>query len=222
MRLHLRQIEVRPGISVEQRGGVVKEVQAEVEEGRGDRLVVDEHMSLEQMPTARAHDQRRCTLVEPVRLAVGILERELTADGVDQVALPCYDVLPCGRQRILEVGHETARTRVERIDHHLALDRTGDLDAAVLEIARRGRDSPLALADARRGLEKPRRCAGIELALPLSARTEERLARGVELPVETRDKRERVVREDALGVGRTPVRCLDALRCASRHVCPRM
>ena len=37
---------------------------------------------------------------------------------------------------------KTLRARVERVDHHLALDRPGDLDAPVVQVGRGGRDTP--------------------------------------------------------------------------------
>ena len=65
---------------------------------------------------------------------------------------------PGGGVRVLEVGHEAARARVERVDHELAVGRAGDLDAAVEVVARRRGDLPVALADlARLGEEVERR-----------------------------------------------------------------
>jgi DNA-binding transcriptional LysR family regulator len=40
---------------------------------------------------------------------------------------------PSRAERVLEVGHEHLRAGVQRVDDHLALDRAGDLDAAVLQ-----------------------------------------------------------------------------------------
>ena len=66
---------------------------------------------------------------------------------VDQVRLALDHVRPGRRVRVLEVGHEDLRARVERVDHHLPLGRAGDLDAPVLEVGRRLGDLPVALAD---------------------------------------------------------------------------
>src|SRR5213076_163427 len=83
-------------------------------------------------------------------------------------------VLPGGRVRILEVGHEDVRARVERVDHHLPVDRARDLDAAAPEVARGGRDLPaVVLADMSRLFEEVGQRAGGELALALRAAGEQ-------------------------------------------------
>ena len=74
MALHLGQVEVRSTAARDQLLRVVEEVQTEVEEAAGDRRPIDFHMLLDQMPAARAHEQRRNLLVEPVFLAVGVRE----------------------------------------------------------------------------------------------------------------------------------------------------
>ena len=51
---------------------------------------------------------------------------------------------PGRRVRVLEIGHEHFRAGVERVDHHLAIGRPGDLDAAVLQIRRDRRAGPIA------------------------------------------------------------------------------
>ena len=144
MALELGQVEVRPGPAVELLAGVVEEREPEVEQRGRDGLAVDEHVALGQVPAARAHDERRDLVVQAVALAV-LVELDRPADGVVQVALPVDDVRPGGRVGVLEVGHEDARARVERVDHHLAVDRAGDLDAAVAAGRRGGgatRQSP--------------------------------------------------------------------------------
>ena len=99
------------------------------------------------------------------------------------VALAVDDVLPGRRARVLEVGHEDLRARVERVDHHLAVDRSRDLDAAVDEIRRRRRDAEVL------------RRAG-ELTRPaLAPPGEQPLALGVQLAVEALDERERLPRQ---------------------------
>src|SRR3712207_7157167 len=45
-------------------------------------------------------------------------------------------VLPCRRQRVLEVGHEDLRAGVEAIDRHLRISRAGDLDSSVVKVGR--------------------------------------------------------------------------------------
>ncbi len=58
MALQLGQVEVGAGAAVEQRAGVVEEVQAKVEQRGRDRLTIDQDVLLDQMPAARPHHQR--------------------------------------------------------------------------------------------------------------------------------------------------------------------
>ena len=55
--------------------------------------------------------------------------------------------MPGGRIRVFEVRHEHAGAGVQRIDDHLAVDRAGDLHAAVEQVLRDGRDRPFRFAD---------------------------------------------------------------------------
>ena len=69
-----------------------------------------------------------------------------------------------GEFGILEIGHEDAGAGIERVDHHLAVGRPGDLDAAVLEIGGDRRHGPFAFADgARLGQEIGQRALVEEL-----------------------------------------------------------
>src|SRR4051812_36578649 len=89
----LRQVEVRAGAAVEQRMRVVEAREPEVEEARGDRSAVDEHMPLVQMPCARPDDERRRLARQPVRL-LRRLERDRLPYGVTEVLMPGDDVRP--------------------------------------------------------------------------------------------------------------------------------
>jgi hypothetical protein len=162
--LELRQVEVRPRLAVELLPCVVEDREPEVEERRRDRLAVEQHVPLGQMPPARAHDERRRLIVQPVALLARV-ELDRPPDRVTQVPLALDAVLPGRRARVLEIGHEHARARVEGVDHHLAVDRARDLDPPVAQVGRRRRDLPLALADVfRLGREVGQR-AGVELSL---------------------------------------------------------
>jgi hypothetical protein len=122
----------------------VEEVEAEVEQARRDRCAVDLDVALDEVPASRPHDEGRQPIVEPVRLALGAVERELPTDGRPKGRLATDDVRPRRRQRVLEIGHEDAGARVEGVDHHLRLGRAGDLDPPIVEIGRCRRDGPLA------------------------------------------------------------------------------
>src|SRR5262245_11308648 len=104
-------------------------------------------MLLDQMPAAWSYEQRRRLLVESVLFAIWIREADRAADGVVEVDLTLDAVFPCGGIGVLEIGHEDTRAGIERVDDHLAVHRTGNLDAAVLQIRWDRRDSPRALAD---------------------------------------------------------------------------
>src|SRR5260221_8828979 len=59
MTLHFRQIKIRAAAALQQFGGIVEEIQTEVEQAAGNRLAVHENVLLWQMPAARTHEQRR-------------------------------------------------------------------------------------------------------------------------------------------------------------------
>ena len=67
--LQLRQVEVRPAAAGDRLPRRVEHVQAEVEQAARHRLAVDEHVALGQVPAARADEQRRDLVVQPVALA---------------------------------------------------------------------------------------------------------------------------------------------------------
>src|SRR5450759_771744 len=149
----LGQVEVRAAALSEKPPGVVKEVKAEVEEAARNGLAVDLNLFLVQMPAARPHKQGRDLVVESVFLALGAGEIDPPLDGVDQVDLPFHEVRTGGRVRVLEIRHEHAGTRVERVDQHLAVGWAGDLHAPVLQVLRSRGDLPLRLAN-RFGISK--------------------------------------------------------------------
>src|SRR3546814_3951931 len=66
---------------------------------------------------------------------------------VEQICLPLDDIGPAWRRRVLEVGHENLRARVERVDHHLAVCRAGNLYAAIEEVGGNVADPPIPGAD---------------------------------------------------------------------------
>src|SRR5262249_30201482 len=86
------QVEVGAGVALAESADIVEEVKPKVEEAGGDRLAIDEDMSLRQVPTSRAHQQGGDLLVESVLLALGAGEGEGPPDRVDQVELPLHHV----------------------------------------------------------------------------------------------------------------------------------
>ena len=167
MALELGQVEVRARAGGAQPLGAMEHVEAEVEQPGRHRLAVDEDVLLEQVPAARPDEQRGDLVVQAVLLLARV-ERDRALDRVDQVRLALDAIRPGGRVRILEVGHEHLRAGVERVDHHLPIDRPRDLDAAVLEVGGRLGDAPRAvLADVLRLREEVGQPALVDLGLSL-------------------------------------------------------
>jgi hypothetical protein len=98
--------------------------------------------------------------------------------------------------RILEIGHETARLRIQRVDEHLAIDGSGDFDAAIGKVARHFGDAPIAAADASRLRQEIGKLALIELDLPLFPSEEQRLAPLVEFALKGRHELQGVGRKN--------------------------
>ena len=190
MRFELGQVEIRPGAARNQFLGVVEEIEPEIEQAAGHRAAVDLDVLLRQVPAARAHQQHRGLLVEAIGLAAAaIVEGDLAAHRVHQVALAVELVGPGRRGRILEVRHVAGGAGIERVDHHLAVDRAGDLDAAVSQVLGQRRHLPVAGADVRGLFQEVRLLAGIEPLLPILARLEQAQALGPELAFELRPGR---------------------------------
>ena len=127
-------------------------------------------------------------------LPSGLLKVMVPGERIAHVDLAADLVLPGGRARILEVRHEHAGAGVERVDHHLAIGRAGDLHAAVLQVGRHRRDLPFAVADVLRLGQEIGQAAGIDLDLAGLAPLEQLEPAGVQGAVQLRDE------ADGLGV----------------------
>ena len=106
---------------------------------------------------------------------------------------PATHVVPGGGVGVLEVGHEDPRARVEGVDHHLALDRAGDLDPAVLEVGRRRCHPPLPLAHRAGGGEEVGGEAAVEVVLALNAQSQQVEAGGLEVAAKVGDEGQRLL-----------------------------
>ena len=192
MALHFGQVEVRAAAAREQFFGVVKEIESEIEDGTGHRFAIDEDVPLFKVPAARAHKQNGGLVVELVLLAGGgIGERDGAADGIAQIDVAVDQVVPRGRARVFEIGHEHLRAGVERVDDHLAIDGPGNFDAAVENIG--GQAEPLSIRTRGSRASRSRKSglfAGVEALLPFLARVEQLLAAGVEGAVQVDDEGE--------------------------------
>ena len=58
-----------------------------------------------------------------------------------------HQARPGGRLAVLEIGHATLHRRVQGVDDHLAINRAGDLHAAVSQISGNAADAPVRLAN---------------------------------------------------------------------------
>ena len=167
VRLELREVEVAAVAAV-----VAEEVEAEVEQRPRHRRAVDLVVPLLEVPAARPHEQHRRIVAERVLLLAGV-ERDRPLERVGQVALAVDAVEPGRRVRVLEVGHEHPCARVERVDHHLAVDRARDLDAPVGDLVGRRRNAPVAGPDLGRLGQEVGQLAAVEPLEPLLAPREE-------------------------------------------------
>ncbi|KAF1858516.1 hypothetical protein Lal_00015033 [Lupinus albus] len=200
VRFHLRQIEVRAGAARQLLFRVVDHEQGEVEDAARDALAVDEYVLLVQVPATRTDHQGRDLVVQLVLLAV-LFQRNGLAHGVAHVDLARELVIPVRRIRILEVGHVAVRTRVQRVDDHLALDRARDFHTAAFQRLRDRRDLPVAVADVGRLGQEVRTLAGVQAFRAFDAGRQQLLAARLELAAQFRYQRERFRREDLFVAG---------------------
>ena len=126
-------------------------------------------------------------VAQRVAPAVRAGECERAAHRLHAVHLAGHHVGPGRRERVLEVGHEDARARVERVDHHLPLDRSGDLDPAVGEV-RRGSATAHSPSRTRRSPPESGQFAGLEPAPDLPPAPEQLAPPGLELPTSSARK----------------------------------
>ena len=154
MALHLGQVEIRARAAARQCRVVVGEVQREVEQAsrtparRRPARAFPAGASRAAAPSASPVARRGgspCRWPDRAKLIV-----RCTASL--RLTWPCTMFSQVGVAGVLEIGHEGLRRGIQRVDDHLAVDRTGDLHAAVLQIGRHRRDAPVARADRARVL----------------------------------------------------------------------
>src|SRR5207244_10778564 len=127
--------------------------------------------------------------------AIRGLVRDGAGDGIPEVALALDDVVPRGGQGVLEVAHEHPCTRVQGVDHHLALGGAGDLDPAVEQVLGDVADLPVSGPDAAGGRVEVGPLAGVQRMLALGPRAQQAPALLAELSLKVRDEGERLVAE---------------------------
>ena len=199
--LQLREVEVRTASLVEQAPRVAKEVHPEIEQAARHRLPVHLDVPLLEVPAPRPHQQGRDLLVEPVCLALRAGELQAPFDRVGEVGLTVDQVRPCRRVGVLEVGHEHASTRVERVDEHLGVGRPGDLHAPVAQVVRDGRDFPVRFADRFGRRQEIGRLARVDALLPFVPGAKQLEAPVAELALQPRDEIERLGAQNLAAAG---------------------
>ena len=140
-----------------------------------------------QMPAARARNQNCHLVLQPVRFSL-LYETDAPAYGIAEVDLAFNHVGPGRAVGVLEVRHESGGARVERVDHHLAVGRPGDLDATVQQIFRLRCDRPF-LGAKRSGFRNEiGEFAGVKFSLARRAPREQVLAARFEGAMQFRDE----------------------------------
>ena len=142
------------------------------------------------MPTARTHDQHCSARIELV-LFVALVKHDRALDCIAQIDLAFEHVGPRRAIGILEVRHESGGPAVERVDDHLAIGGSGDLDTAIEQIGGLRCDDPICAADGLGPHDEAREFAGGELPLSNAAMRQQLLAARLELAVQCGKKGQR-------------------------------
>ena len=183
----------------------MEEIQAEIEDGARHALAIDDHVGFIQMPAARAANQRGGLVVELVALApiaLVFLEADRASRGIAQIDLALHHHVPGRRRGVFETGHEAVRAAVERVDHHLAVTRPGDLDAPIGQICRGGAHLPAAIVTDRRIFgRKADEAFLVDPRLPLIPRTQQGQPGRIVHAMQLGDEGQRLGGKDGLVTG---------------------
>jgi len=99
------------------------------------------------MPTARTDQQHRNILLQLVTLSFRAGKTDRPPDRIPQIDLALNHIRPRRRIRVFEIGHENLCAGIERIDHHLAIGRPGNLGPPIAQIRWNRCARPVALAN---------------------------------------------------------------------------
>ena len=112
-----------------------KKVECEIHQAAGDRPAVSRNVLFIKMETAHPRNQYCRIIAEFVRLAGRrIVKPNCPIYRIAQIDLAVDNVLPGRGQRIFKIRHEDFDVRIKRIDDHLAVDGSGDLNAPVEKV----------------------------------------------------------------------------------------
>ena len=157
--------------------------QTEVEQRSRNRLAADHKMLLDQVPSTRANHQRRDRRIQLVCFAFRTRVLDGAPHRIAHVHLARDVVVPSGGVGILEIRHEHVGAGIQGVDHHLAVHRTRDLDAAVHQVLRNRRDSVVALTDRFGFGQEIGQLATVDGLLPAHALVQQFLPPSIELVV---------------------------------------
>ena len=184
--LQFGQIEVWARPSIEQFLRIVKGVEREIEDTSGHGRAVDVDVRLVKVPTANSNEQDGRFFNQFVGLGGLLVDKgDRAANCGAQVNLAFDQVRPGRRRRILEIRHVDACAGVERIDHHLPIDGSGDLDSPVEQIRRKRSNGPFSVADSPGIRQKIGAFAGVQTRLPRYAGRENFLTASTEAALQT-------------------------------------
>ena len=190
----------------------MEEIEAEIEDGARHALAIDDHVRFIQMPATRTADEDGGLVVQLVALAL-VLKADRAGSGVAQIDLALHHHVPRRCRGIFQAGHETVRAAVEGVDHHLAVARPGDLDAAIGQIGRGRAHLPAAIITDRRIFgRKADEAFLVDPRLPLIPRAQQGQPGRIVHAVQLGNEGQRLWGEDGLVTGLHGALDLDTLQ----------
>jgi hypothetical protein len=179
--LHLRQVEIRTATASDQLVRIVEKVQPEIEESASHWLIINVDMLLDKVPAARSHRQGGGCVIQAILTPLRADEGDRPANGITQVELPLNDVFPGWGVGILKIRHKDLCARVERIDHHTPISRTGNLNPPIGKVSGNGSHPPIAAANVNRLRQEIGQCAGFDVRPSLITCSQQRAPAMLEL-----------------------------------------
>ena len=118
--------------------------------------------------------------------------------GIHEIELPLNHRLPGRCQAVFEISHVTLHRGIQRINHHLALDRPGDFNTTIPEIGWNAADRPEPVANMLRIRQKVRCHPPIKQGLLGSSGRQTGLQRGPKLTNQSAGERNGLLRKNTL------------------------
>ena len=125
----------------------MEQIQAEIEKPPGYWFAVNQQMFFDEVPAARPNEQYRDLIFQPIGFAFRALKFDCSPNRVAQIDVAIDHVVPSRSVGVFEIRHEYLRAGVQGVDHHFAIGRSCDLNAAIGNVFRDGRNFPIIGAD---------------------------------------------------------------------------